>query len=443
MIELAIEHDIHLYCLPPHTTHRLQPLDVGVFGPLQRRWEVRCDDIVELTGESIQIEDVVKEYLGVRVEAFLQKTILAAWTKAGIRPLNPSIFTSEDFAPSADTSTEAHLPSSFPTMIHSIPEPPTAVFEWENNFSDNMDDSDDSDADMDTSATHAEPAGNYNNSSLNPTMLVTSTGTAHTQEQDTRSMEAPTRNTNTVETRSMSRLATPVPQTSTTTKPIRSFTLLEAQNELRSLRAQMQELESRCETAEAHCKLAHHEISALKFRLNKRQKKKDRRFRSSASLLTSEEGRKEWNEERRRREEKQQEQEAAEAEKKKLSEARNIQRCTTAASGIFTGALKSKKKPELEDIAAAFGLSYEGTKACLMQRITDHMSGHPDLESNPRFCGLFAAQKRHGGNNRTPLAPISLPQVVTFPPLATYSSFFNSLHPDLQLAGQSLSQFPG
>lgn len=61
MIELAIEHDIHLYCLPPHTTHRLQPLDVGVFGPLQRRWEERCDDVVVTTGESIQTEDVVKE----------------------------------------------------------------------------------------------------------------------------------------------------------------------------------------------------------------------------------------------------------------------------------------------------------------------------------------------------------------------------------------------
>jgi hypothetical protein len=26
---------IHLFCILPHTSHQLQPLDVGVFGPLQ------------------------------------------------------------------------------------------------------------------------------------------------------------------------------------------------------------------------------------------------------------------------------------------------------------------------------------------------------------------------------------------------------------------------
>jgi hypothetical protein len=32
---MALGHQIELYCLPPHTSHRLQPLDIGVFGPLQ------------------------------------------------------------------------------------------------------------------------------------------------------------------------------------------------------------------------------------------------------------------------------------------------------------------------------------------------------------------------------------------------------------------------
>lgn len=33
LIELVCEHNIILFCLPPHTTHKLQPLDVNVFGP--------------------------------------------------------------------------------------------------------------------------------------------------------------------------------------------------------------------------------------------------------------------------------------------------------------------------------------------------------------------------------------------------------------------------
>ncbi|KAH8923886.1 DDE-domain-containing protein, partial [Atractiella rhizophila] len=29
---------VHIICLPPHTTHKLQPLDVGVFGPIGKAW---------------------------------------------------------------------------------------------------------------------------------------------------------------------------------------------------------------------------------------------------------------------------------------------------------------------------------------------------------------------------------------------------------------------
>ena len=35
VIDLARENDIILFCLPPHTTHALQPLDVSVFKSLK------------------------------------------------------------------------------------------------------------------------------------------------------------------------------------------------------------------------------------------------------------------------------------------------------------------------------------------------------------------------------------------------------------------------
>lgn len=31
---------IHLYCLPSHLTHILQPLDVGVYGPAKKAWKI-------------------------------------------------------------------------------------------------------------------------------------------------------------------------------------------------------------------------------------------------------------------------------------------------------------------------------------------------------------------------------------------------------------------
>ncbi|KAH7922725.1 DDE-domain-containing protein, partial [Leucogyrophana mollusca] len=61
--EAAIQNNIHLFCLPAHTTHKLQPLDVGVFGPLQHAWRTRCDTVVNETGEEIPRENFVKEYM--------------------------------------------------------------------------------------------------------------------------------------------------------------------------------------------------------------------------------------------------------------------------------------------------------------------------------------------------------------------------------------------
>ena len=38
LIKLAQTSNIYLVCLPPHTTHLIQPLDVGVFGPMKSAW---------------------------------------------------------------------------------------------------------------------------------------------------------------------------------------------------------------------------------------------------------------------------------------------------------------------------------------------------------------------------------------------------------------------
>ncbi|THG93507.1 hypothetical protein EW026_g7744 [Hermanssonia centrifuga] len=114
MAKAGLAHNVHIFCLPPHTTHRLQPLDVGCFGLLSRKWLERCEEVIEATRENIAKGDFVREYMSVRAETMTKKVIVAAWQKTGLSPFNPDIFTEIDFAPSNATSTKAHVPLSFP-----------------------------------------------------------------------------------------------------------------------------------------------------------------------------------------------------------------------------------------------------------------------------------------------------------------------------------------
>ncbi|PCH44075.1 hypothetical protein WOLCODRAFT_76472, partial [Wolfiporia cocos MD-104 SS10] len=66
MVELAMANNIHLFCLPPHMTHKLQPLNVGIFGPLQWKWQECCDDILDETGKEICHHEFICEYMSVR-----------------------------------------------------------------------------------------------------------------------------------------------------------------------------------------------------------------------------------------------------------------------------------------------------------------------------------------------------------------------------------------
>ena len=57
-------------------------------------------------------EDFVKEYMDVREATFRSSTIVSAFKKSGIWPVDWSVFTDDDFAPSIPYSTEAQdLPS--------------------------------------------------------------------------------------------------------------------------------------------------------------------------------------------------------------------------------------------------------------------------------------------------------------------------------------------
>lgn len=91
-IEYAIQNKIILLCLPSHSTHVLQPLDVGIFAPLTTHYKNNIFKISRL-GSSYQIDkvDFIEQYLLARDAAFITKIIQLAWQKTGLLLFDPEV----------------------------------------------------------------------------------------------------------------------------------------------------------------------------------------------------------------------------------------------------------------------------------------------------------------------------------------------------------------
>ena len=98
VIEFAQSNDIHLLCLPSHTSHILQPLDVGVFKSF---FSKACHRYMAKNPERVVTEDVIAALVS---EAMLQShtplNILGGFKKAGIYPFNPGEVSDRQLAPS-------------------------------------------------------------------------------------------------------------------------------------------------------------------------------------------------------------------------------------------------------------------------------------------------------------------------------------------------------
>lgn len=90
-IEFCDSHRIILYCLIPHTTGKIQPLDVGVFQPYKHFHAKAVDDEM-LTGcDNFDVVEFLAAIGKIRRQALKVNTIKSAWRKSGLIPYNPSI----------------------------------------------------------------------------------------------------------------------------------------------------------------------------------------------------------------------------------------------------------------------------------------------------------------------------------------------------------------
>lgn len=91
-VDWADQHGIILLILPPHTTHRLQPLDVGLFQPLSTNYSWELDRMMNQSSGHVSMSKSFFWPMFKRSwdKAFTEDNIQSAFRKSGIWPIDGS-----------------------------------------------------------------------------------------------------------------------------------------------------------------------------------------------------------------------------------------------------------------------------------------------------------------------------------------------------------------
>ena len=87
IIHWAKEHHITLFVLPPHTSHILQPLDVGCFGPLEKSYNQESQRfMLENRGKVITRYEVASLVCKIYLKPLSVPNLASSFKKTGIYP---------------------------------------------------------------------------------------------------------------------------------------------------------------------------------------------------------------------------------------------------------------------------------------------------------------------------------------------------------------------
>jgi hypothetical protein len=79
------QHKIVPFQLPPHSTHLLQPLDIGIFH------QIDIQETIQYGNCEYTKIDFLNAYRTIRYRTFKLRTVASAWKKAGLVPFDPEV----------------------------------------------------------------------------------------------------------------------------------------------------------------------------------------------------------------------------------------------------------------------------------------------------------------------------------------------------------------
>ena len=104
-----------LCTFPPHTTQKLQPLDLSAYGPLKSYFDNACNGFMLANpGKTITLYDV-GELAGVSItRSFTPQNIVSGFKATGVCPLDRHVFDNSAFLPSVITDRPLDANSDVP-----------------------------------------------------------------------------------------------------------------------------------------------------------------------------------------------------------------------------------------------------------------------------------------------------------------------------------------
>ena len=122
-IEFCDQHRIILVVLPPHSTHRLQPLDVGIFAPLAAAYSNQINKVIQ---SSSGFSRTTKRsfwpmFRNAWNEAVIRTNIHSAFAATGIYPLTPEkVLHQLVRTPPQTPPDDAKLPAKTPSSVRAV-----------------------------------------------------------------------------------------------------------------------------------------------------------------------------------------------------------------------------------------------------------------------------------------------------------------------------------
>jgi hypothetical protein len=89
--DYCLEHKILTLCMPPHSSHVLQPLDVVCFSPLKRKYSQRVRDLARQRIFHINKEAFLPAFKDAFFDVFTTENCRKAFEAAGLVPANAQV----------------------------------------------------------------------------------------------------------------------------------------------------------------------------------------------------------------------------------------------------------------------------------------------------------------------------------------------------------------